>query len=113
MGTSRVIVQDCRAIFIQSIEFGRLIIYEGDLEEALAICGNPKAQAGYPVALLAFKMRNSGFDWCSQPTWYASYSTSLCLQCFGNRAQLPRSSGKEIENTRIEDVASGAIMTTP
>lgn len=36
----------------RSIEFGRLAIYDGDSEEALAICGNPKAQAGYPVALL-------------------------------------------------------------
>lgn len=31
----------------QSIEFGRLAVYDGDSEEALAICGNPKAQAGY------------------------------------------------------------------
>ena len=28
----------------------------------------------------------------------------LCLECLGNRAQLPHSSGKEIENTRIEAV---------
>ena len=49
----------------KSIEFGRLTIYEGDSEEALAICENQKAQAGYPVALLAFKMRSSDFDWCS------------------------------------------------
>ena len=52
MGTSRVIVQDRSAIFIPKYEFGRLAVYDGDSGEALAICGNPKAQAGYPVALL-------------------------------------------------------------
>lgn len=52
MGTSRVIVRDRSAILFQSIEFGRLAIYDGDSEEALAICGNPKAQPGYPVVLL-------------------------------------------------------------
>jgi len=52
MGTSRIIVQDRSAILFQSIEFGRLAIYDGDSEEALAICGNPKAQPGYPVVLL-------------------------------------------------------------
>ena len=36
----------------QSIESGRLAIYDGDSEEALAICENPKALAGYLVALL-------------------------------------------------------------
>jgi len=36
----------------KSIELGRLAIYDGDSEEALAICGNPKAQAAYPVTFL-------------------------------------------------------------
>ena len=46
----------------QSIEFGRLAVYDGDSEDALAICGNPKAQAGYPVVLL--RVHDEKF-WCS------------------------------------------------
>lgn len=81
----------------QSIEFGRLAVYDGDSEEALAICGNPKAQAGYPVALL--RVHDEKF-WFRLVLWYVGYSTSVCLECFDNRAQLPHSPGKEIENNQ-------------